>query len=280
MEENIDEVDEVENTESQEEITRPQNETDGDAKPEVNEMEFSDDEADGDEGNQENVDNSTDDVEATKPQENNTKTKKQQSKAENSLFAARRREQEAIAKKREDDAYKKGLAAALVGTTNQFTGEKIQDQDDIDEYLLMKDAEKAGFDPTTELSKYQKQKAKDDRKAKESKFDVNADITAFKEAYPNVNLSELVSDRDFGDFAEPFAQKVPLSTIYAQYVLMKSKVEVTAQTKAEEKYRRKISSPGSLVNNTQDKPLSYENMSDEEFEKYLQKAKRGDLMKS
>lgn len=276
MEENDEVVEEVVNTDSQEEITTPQNNTE-EENSEVNEMEFSDD-ANGEEGNPEE-ESKDDEVESTEPQNEEAKSKKQ-TKAENSKFAAKRREQEAIVKRKEDEAFKKGLAAALVGTINNFTGEKIEDQDDIDEYLLMKEAEKAGFDPATELSKYQKHKAREERKSKANSFDVEADISSFREKYPDININDLIKDKDFTDFAEPFAQKVPLSTIYAQYNLMKSRIDLEAKTKAEEKYKRKISSPGSLVNNSQEKSLSFADMNDDEFEKEIQKAKRGDYVKS
>lgn len=272
MSENEELVDEVV-TESQEEVTNPQDIDESESvNDEINNDEFSED-ADGEDGNF-----NESDEEITKPQEE-TKSKKQ-SKAENAMFAQKRREQEALLKKREQDAYRKAQIDLLVGTVNNFTGETIQDQDDVDEFLLMKEAEKAGYDPATELSKYQKQKARDERKSKENTeaFDVEADKKSFRESYPDVDISKLVNDKDFASFAEPFAQKVPLQIIYEQYNFMKSKIEVFANAKAEEKYKRKFASPGSLVNTEQSKPVSYAEMSDAEFEKQMAKAMRGELI--
>ena len=270
-EETVDAVEEP--TESQEEVTEPQNEVEESFDEELNEQEFSDD-ADGDNGNSDESD-----VETTKPQDE-TKAKKQ-TKAENAEFARKRREQEAILKKREDDAYKKGQLELMIGEINKFTGEKIEDEDDLNEYLLMKEAEKAGYDPATELPKYQKQKAKDERKQREIKsFDVEEDKRLFRETYPDVEISDLIKDKDFASFAEPFAQKVPLQVIYQQYNMMKSSIEETARAKAEEKYKRKLASPGSLVNTSQEKPLTIADMSDEEFERIHEMAVRGDLRKS
>lgn len=264
--------------ESQEELTEPQNNVeptneDNSEVDDVNEQVFSDD-ADGVEGN-----SNESDEETTKPQDE-TKSKKQ-SKAENAMYAQKRREQEAIIKKREDDAYRKGQLDLLIGQTNNYTGEKIEDEDDVNEFLQMKEAEKAGFDPATELSKFQKQKARDERKQKEQvKFDIEADIRSFKEEYPDIDINELVKDKDFSSFAEPFAQIMPLKVIYKQYNLMKSRIDESANVKAEEKYKRKFASPGSQNFASQSKPLSFDDMSDEEFEALKQKALRGELRKT
>ena len=264
--------------ESQEELTEPQNNVeptneDNSEVDDVNEQAFSDD-ADGVEGN-----SNESDEETTKPQDE-TKSKKQ-SKAENAMYAQKRREQEAIIKKREDDAYRKGQLDLLIGQTNNYTGEKIEDEDDVNEFLQMKEAEKAGFDPATELSKFQKQKARNERKQKEQvKFDIEADVRSFKEEYPDIDINELVKDKDFSSFAEPFAQIMPLKVIYKQYNLMKSRIDESANVKAEEKYKRKFASPGSQNFSSQSKPLSFDDMSDEEFEALKQKALRGDLKKT
>lgn len=264
--------------ESQEELTEPQNNVeptneDNSEVDDINEQAFSDD-ADGVEGN-----SNESDEETTKPRDE-TKSKKQ-SKAENAMYAQKRREQEAIIKKREDDAYRKGQLDLLIGQINNYTGEKIEDEDDVNEFLQMKEAEKAGFDPATELSKFQKQKARDERKQKEQvKFDIEADVRSFKEEYPNIDINELVKDKDFSSFAEPFAQIMPLKVIYKQYNLMKSRIDESANVKAEEKYKRKFASPGSQNFSSQSKPLSFDDMSDEEFESLKQKALRGDLKKT
>ena len=264
--------------ESQEELTEPQNNVeptneDNSEVDDVNEQAFSDD-ADGVEGN-----SNESDEETTKPQDE-TKSKKQ-SKAENAMYAQKRREQEAIIKKREDEAYRKGQLDLLIGQINNYTGEKIEDEDDVNEFLQMKEAEKAGFDPATELSKFQKQKARNERKQKEQvKFDIEADVRSFKEEYPNIDINELVKDKDFSSFAEPFAQIMPLKVIYKQYNLMKSRIDESANVKAEEKYKRKFASPGSQNFSSQSKPLSFDDMSDEEFEALKQKALRGDLKKT
>lgn len=251
---------------SQEDFTEPQEMLD-----ETNEVDF-EAEADGAEGNSEESDE-----EITKPQEE--EKSKEQSKTKNAYFAQKRREQEEIQKRREEEAEKRGLLKALKGTDNPFTGEPIQDQDDVEEYLLMKQAKEAGFDPVSELSKFQKHTAREERKKQGTGFDVKADAQAFKEKYPDTDINELVADKEFAEFAEPFAQKIPLATIYAQYQLMKSRVDATAKVQAETKYKRKMASPGSMTGGA-DKPISIDDMSDAEFETMLMKAKRGELKKT
>lgn len=251
---------------SQEDFTEPQEMLD-----ETNEVDF-EAEADGAEGNSEESDE-----EITKPQEE--EKSKEQSKTKNAYFAQKRREQEEIQKRREEEAEKRGLLKALKGTDNPFTGEPIQDQDDVEEYLLMKQAKEAGFDPVSELSKFQKHTAREERKKQGTGFDVKADVQAFKEKYPDTDINELVADKEFAEFAEPFAQKIPLATIYAQYQLMQSRVDASAKVQAETKYKRKMASPGSMTGGA-DKPISIDDMSDAEFETMLMKAKRGELRKT
>lgn len=251
---------------SQEDFTEPQEMLD-----ETNEVDF-EAEADGAEGNSEESDE-----EITKPQEE--EKSKEQSKTKNAYFAQKRREQEEIQKRREEEAEKRGLLKALKGTDNPFTGEPIQDQDDVEEYLLMKQAKEAGFDPVSELSKFQKHTAREERKKQGTGFDVKADVQAFKEKYPDTDINELVADKEFAEFAEPFAQKIPLATIYAQYQLMKSRVDATAKVQAETKYKRKMASPGSMTGGA-DKPISIDDMSEAEFEAMVMKAKRGELKKT
>lgn len=264
MEENQELVDELDS--SQEEVTDPQ-----EMLEDSNDMDF-ESEADGaDGGSEENEEG------ITNPQEE--EKSKKQSKSENSYYAKKRREQEEIQKRREAEAEKRGLLRALQGTDNPFTGETINDQDDVEEYLLMKKAKEAGFDPVSELSKFQKHTAREERKKQETTFDVKADVKAFKEAYPDTDINELIANKEFAEFAEPFAQKIPLATIYAQYQLMNSRIDASAKVQAETKYKRKMASPGSMTGGS-DKPISVDDMSDAEFEAMVMKAKRGELKKT
>ena len=262
--------------ESEEEVINPQEDDS-----------FDDEESNEDFGSDEGEDESSDETsegesqdeegETTEPQEQ--KSKQKQSKADNAKFAEKRREQEAIQKRKVDEAYFKGKVDALVGTKNPYTGESMEDEEDVKEFFAMKEAEKAGFDPATELSKWQKQKARDDRKAQQTKdsFDAESDIKLFNERYPDVNLQELIKNEEFTEFAGPFVKKVPMAEIYAQYQLMQKRVESVAQKQAEEKYKRKASSPGA-ISSPSAKEVSFANMSDKEFEKALLKAERGDLL--
>lgn len=257
-------------TESQEIVTQSQTE---ETSEDVNSNEFS----------QENAvatdENSSQKEDEEKVEETEPKAKKQ-TRAENAEFAQKRRE-EAVIKKREAEIYKKAQIDLLIGTTNKFTGEKIADEDDVNEYLLMKEAETAGFDPTTEMLKFQKQKAREARKQTQTQdFDVETDKQIFREKYPDVDINTLVKDSEFSSFAEPFVKKVPLSVIYDQYNLMKKRIDEQATTIAEEKYKRKYSSPGSFTDTRQTKPQGINDLSDAEFEDMVMKAKRGELRKT
>lgn len=196
----------------------------------------------------------------------------------NSYQAQKRREREAREERIKQDAYTKGMIEAL-GGENPYTGEKIEDASDVEEYLMMRNLEKQGKDPVVDYHKAVKEKSKKAATDAKEEADRRQEIAEFAEKYPEVQMQELLSNERFVKFAGKRVGKESLSDIYADYLSFTSEYDTEAQRKAEQKYReksaRKKASPGSLTGNGDSAKLSYETMSDKAFERKLAAVLRG-----
>ena len=198
---------------------------------------------------------------------------------DNSYQAQKRREREAREERIKQDAYTKGIIEAL-GGENPYTGEKIEDASDVEEYLMMRSLEKQGKDPVVDYHKAVKQKAKDTAKDAQEEADRRREVAEFAEKYPDVEMQTLFTNEKFLKFAGKRVGKEALSDIYADYLSFTSEYEVEAERKAVQKQREKSArakaSPGSLKGNGDSSPISYANMSDKDFERKLNKVLRGE----
>lgn len=240
---------------------------------EVNGNEF--DDSDENEEYSEDSSKSNTDTEQTENTSLADKFKKKQTKEENADYARKRREAQAL-KEKEDQAYRKGLIDA-VGGVNPYTNEPIENQADIDEYLLMKKIDKDGGDPITDYHKYLKKERSQKETKSESTFDYKADKKAFEEQYPDTDLNLLINDEEFKSFADGLVGKIPLATIFTKYLGVKSNISSKVKQGVKTEMAKKVSSPGSLSKPSEQKTLNYETMSDADFEKMIQKAKNGEL---
>ena len=197
--------------------------------------------------------------------------------------AEKRREREAkeqaIREKIERESYRKGIVDA-VGGVNPYTGEKIQDEADIDEYLLMTKLEKEGKDPIEDYAaavKGEKREKAEKAKAESKRVE---ELTEFAEKYPNVDVAALLQDAKFGKFAGKRVQHESLANVYADYLEFtgneSAEIEKKAVVKAKTAAMKKKASPGSLVGNGDATPLSYDNMSKEAFDKIFDQVLRGE----
>ena len=202
--------------------------------------------------------------------------------------AEKRREREAkeqaIREKIERESYRKGIVDA-VGGVNPYTGEKIQDEADVDEYLLMKKLDKEGKDPIEDYAaavKGEKREKAEKAKAEQQRV---AELSEFAERYPNVDVSALLQDAKFGKFAGKRVQHETLATVYTDYLDFTkgndAEVERKAVVKAKVAEMKKRSSPGSLHGNGARLPdKSVDDMSPAEFEDYVKKVKMGAFRKT
>jgi hypothetical protein len=247
---------------------------------------------DGDESEDdvETSDEETDEIDDNRADE---KQKTKQSKKENEYFkklrlSSKQTEQQ---KSSVDANYEKGRVNGIleaVNHTNPFTNEKIEDDEDIQEFLIMREMKEKGLDPVEDYSKYLKSLAREKRveqskNEKETNF-VQNDIQIFSERYPNLKINDVLNNEEFVAFANASIGKVPLADLYENYEKFTSNISNKKAKEVEDevnksKARSKASS-GNLGTNSQPKKRDFGRMSDAEFNKYLERAKRGELSRN
>jgi hypothetical protein len=206
---------------------------DGD-EAEAEERDFTDEEEEDGGAGADEEDEDGEDNEGDKPEGKKTQTAK-----ENAENARRRREQEQA--QRIEAASRKARVDAIIDALdgkNPYTGEPMKDAHDVAVYETMKRIEKSGGDPVKDFARAS---AEDARKAEATRTQVDADrkwyaddLAAFREAYPDVDAQKLLSDPDFGEYAEAQVKaKVPLAQIYGGYEKLRAKFKKEADQKAE-----------------------------------------------
>ena len=170
-----------------------------------------------------------------------------QDDATNAKFAAQRRNYEKQLKDAQKNA-DKALADAVkakevemvkaLHKSNPWTGEAIEDEYDVEEYLAMQALANEGKDPMTEYTKQLKankrtaaQTAKEKAQGEAQKQTrAQAGLQEFAEKYPGVKVQELFADEDFLKFGKEALETVSLTKVYEAYLPIK---EEKARLKAE-----------------------------------------------
>lgn len=214
-----------------------------------------------------------------------------QSKEDNKYARLARKQAEEEAKKKieqaRQEAYEQGLQQGkiqtYIGKQNPYTGEVIKDSYDVQEYLDMFELDAKGQDPVKGYRELQKEKA---RKEAEEKIKVEEkqkqdtwyknDTKDFVDKYSTEKLQELTKDEDFALFANGKVGKIPLADIYADYQKLISKYEKKSVETAKQIVANNTTTPGA-IEETDTQELDWNNMTTEQFEKYVQKAKNGEL---
>lgn len=228
----------------------------------------------------------TETAEETQPE-----TKETQSAEDNSKYRLARIKAEKEAEKKIEqarkEAYEQGLQQGKVqyyiGKQNPYTGETIKDDFDVQEYLEMNQLDNAGKDPISGYRELQKQKAREeaekkikaDEEAKQKQW-YEDDTKDFLNKYSSEKLQELTKNEDFNMFANGKVGKVPLAQIYEDYQKFISKYEKKSVETAKQIVANNSTTPGA-IEETEPQVLDWNNMSNEQFEKYIQKAKDGEL---
>lgn len=170
-----------------------------------------------------------------------------QDDATNKKFAEMRRSYEGklkVAQKNADKALADAVKAKEVEMvkalhkSNPWTGEAIEDEYDVEEFLSMQALANEGKDPMTEYTKQLKanrrtaaQTAKEKAQGEAQKQSrAQASLQEFNEKYPGVNVQELFADKDFIKFGKSALEVVSLSAVYEAYLPIK---EEKARLKAE-----------------------------------------------
>ena len=168
-------------------------------------------------------------------QEGSTNEEKpKQDAAKNKEFARQRRERERQAELKK--ARFEGIKEVL--TENPYTNKPIEDDSDVEEYLLMKQIEDDGKDPITDYPEYVKKQAREAArgaaKEQEKNDKVTRELEEFTTAYPTVNVNDVLQDENFRSFAEEKLDKKSLSEVYASYLEIEE-AELKAQKEAHSK---------------------------------------------
>lgn len=153
-----------------------------------------------------------------------------QDKAKNAEMARQRRErehQEEIKRARIE-----GIKSVI--STNPYTSKPIEDDSDVEEYLLMKQIEKDGKDPITDYPEYVKKQARERvAQAQAKTANVTKELEEFSTVYPNVKINDVLQDAEFAAFADGKLGKMSLALVYSQYLLDKSNKAAMADAKRE-----------------------------------------------
>lgn len=243
--------------------------------------------AENEEKSEEISEDNTEDKSEESTEETKSETK---SKTEDDTkFAIARRKAEKEYKAKLDDevqkAYEKGQKEAevklFVGKVNPYTNEPIQDEFDVEEYKQMLEIESAGGDPLKDYTVKVKDKARKEAKVqleqetqKQQEEKNKQDIADFVEKYPTVDLSKMFKEPKFAKFINGKVGNQPLIEIYEDYKYILGEFEQEKTETVKKVIAKSNSTPGSLSNG-QSKDFNYSNMSDEEFEKQVQKALKG-----
>lgn len=182
-----------------------------------------------------------------------------------SKFAQQRREKEEREKEIEKvkkEAYKQALIDSVDGV-NPYTGDKIEDQHDIDEFLTMREMEKKGLDPIADYHKYLKDKAREEKNktnfnvSKLNEEQIKEDAVLFQKTYPNVKITDLQNDNRFIKFSEGKLDVLPLTKVYGDYLDFVKEIDAEVDKKARKLFAKAKSSPGPQETSSQTQDSEY-----------------------
>lgn len=204
----------------------------------------------------ENVSENVNDVEFTDSSEGEAQPKQEPKKPtneqNNSENARRRREAERQAELERvtRETREKAIIEAL-GGKNPYTNEEMKDSADVEEFLTMKEIEKNGGDPLSDFSKFQKNKERE-KAAKQAEAVAKdawykKDREEFVSKYPEVNIDNLIKDKQFQLYADGKVGNLPLSEIYEGFMEVTSEYEKKAKHKAKQLLANSKSTPGALA---------------------------------
>lgn len=214
-----------------------------------------------------------------------------QSETDNKVarLARKQAEKEAEAKmeKVRKEAYEQGLKQGqvngFIGKQNPYTGKIIQDEFDVQEYQDMFELDSAGKDPLGDYRELQKSRAREeakkqialDEELKQKQWYAN-DTKDFVDKYGEDTLQKILKDADFDMFANGKVGSQPLAKIYEDFNRLTNKYKKDSIETAKKLVANNTATPGA-INDEEHQEINWSNMSSEQFEKYLRKAKDGEL---
>lgn len=190
---------------------------------------------------------------------------------------------EAIRREAYERGIREGRVAAFSGKKNEYTGQPIKDEYDLEVYETMRKIEEAGGDPVadfaSEMAERRRQEAQKANERVQTEQKYQTELVEFANEMPDVDLKVLFNDPKFRTFARGKLGVMSLKEVYADYSTLTATAENDAELKAKRIVAKQKASPGALGAGAPAEK-SIENLSDDEFENLYRKALRGDLKKS
>lgn len=176
---------------------------------------------------------------------------------QNAANAERRREAERR-RAEERERIRRDTIMEVTGGINPYTQEPMKDGRDVEEYLEMREIERRGGEPVAEYAKYHKQierERADAAQIQEQRLRVAEDRAAFVLSHPDVDLSSLMREDAFVNYAADKLGKQSLNDVYDGYMRKQTeakaaedaKIEARARELAAQMVANASASPGSAV---------------------------------
>lgn len=190
---------------------------------------------------------------------------------------------EAIRREAYERGIREGRVAAFSGKKNEYTGQPIKDEYDLEVYETMRKIEEKGGDPVadfaSEMAERRRQEAQKANERVQTEQKYQTELVEFAKEMPDVDLKVLFNDPKFRTFARGKLGVMSLKEVYADYSTLTASADTDAELKAKRIVAKQKASPGALGAGAPAEK-SIENLSDDEFENLYRKALRGDLKKS
>lgn len=276
------------NVESKEEITATNVNSSQETEDEQVDEDLDDNDIEFDDSDTADDDDLDNDEEETKTQ-TKTQNKPLNKREYNREKAKQRREKR---EKELHNSYLKGVKTAT-GEINPYTNMKMETDEDVQDYLDMKEMESQGLDPTDsrDYIKFMRDKqkvreeearkvAEENQRKEESNNKFQKELMEFKTKYSDVDIVNLVNnDSMWGSLIIPQIQSGKTLTEAYESVnnlinkSINERVDTLADEKAKKQVQNQFASVGSqtIGEDMQDNQVDIWSMSDEEFREYQKK---------
>lgn len=180
---------------------------------------------------------------------------------------------EAIRREAYERGIREGRVAAFSGKKNEYTGQPIKDEYDLEVYETMRKIEEKGGDPVadfaSEMAERRRQEAMKANERVQTEHKYQTELVEFAKEMPNVDLKVLFNDPKFRTFARGKLGVMSLKEVYADYSTLTASADTDAELKAKRIVAKQKASPGSLTGKGVPKSINEQEL----YEKML----RGEL---
>lgn len=158
---------------------------------------------------------------------------------------------EAIRREAYERGIREGRVAAFSGKKNEYTGQPIKDEYDLEVYETMRKIDEKGGDPVadfaSEMAERRRQEAMNVNERVQTEQKYQTELVEFAKEMPDVDLKVLFNDPKFRTFARGKLGIMSLKEVYADYSTLTATAENDAELKAKRIVAKQKASPGSLT---------------------------------